>query len=126
MAQHGIYDRSAILSEANRVLQGQEGFCYQMGNQNMLGIAFAQVQFGDYVFHPRPRNHSCDTAKELALVIRPYCDPTDAALELFRIVGACVHNYHGSLKTPAIWTYIGDGEWHHIFEPDEEPAVILL
>jgi hypothetical protein len=86
-------------SEAKRILEGLESFCYEVEGSFTFGIAFAQVKPGDFVFRmPGAVNGKDEETGEISpsafgLIIRPYHSQSDAGPATFRLVGMCVDWY---------------------------------
>lgn len=92
-------DWPEFASEAKRILEGLESFCYEVGESFTFGIAFAQVKPGDFVFRmPGAVNGKHEETGEISpsafgLIIRPYHSRSDAGPATFRLVGMCVDWY---------------------------------
>jgi hypothetical protein len=88
-----ILEDRGLLDKANRILKGQEAFCYDFCGETVLGIAFAQVEIGDYVIRPATLDGVLSAPSQFVLIARPYSPPGCETPGLFRLVGACVDSY---------------------------------
>ena len=110
MGNYGVLEATASVdevkfaSEARRLLQGYEAFCYGFRGSLKFGIAFAQAKPGDYVFRTTGAARSeagwargvrefrlgDHLASAFGLIIRPYHHPDAPDLATFRLVGMCL------------------------------------
>lgn len=84
------YSPEVLQQEVDRMLLGHRMFRYDFRGTDVLGIAFADIEPGDYVFRPRGlrREHVSYTA----LVLRSHAPSLKEGRDLgaFRLVGCCV------------------------------------
>jgi hypothetical protein len=98
-------DRNKSASEAKRLLEGLESFCYEVEGSLTFGIAYTQVKPGDFVFRtPKAASGVAYHTDELSpsasgLIIRPYHPGSDAGPAAFRLVGMCV-DWYPDVKDP--------------------------
>ncbi|RYO45702.1 hypothetical protein AA0113_g10291 [Alternaria arborescens] len=98
-------DRNKFASEAKRLLEGLESFCYEVEGSLAFGIVYTQVKPGDFVFRtPKAASGVAYHTDELSpstcgLIIRPYHPGSDAGPAAFRLVGMCV-DWYPDVKDP--------------------------
>jgi hypothetical protein len=98
-------DRDKFASEARRILEGLESFCYEVEGSFTFGIALTQVKPGDFVFRtPNAASGKVYHTEKLSpsacgLIIRPYHAHSDAGPATFRLVGMCI-DWYPDVKDP--------------------------
>jgi len=92
-------DHDSFVSEARRVLQGLYPFRYEHEGCAAFGIAFAEVQTGDFVFRTAEAlSHKDEDGVHMppvsGLIIRPYHQASPAGPATFRLVSMCFAYCH--------------------------------
>jgi hypothetical protein len=92
-----LYSPEILGQEIDRLTQGHSLFQYEYDGQNVPGVAFAKVEYGDYVF----RAHG-STSSDIALILRPHIESIQegfSSRRRSRIIGYCV-DYTAWNRTP--------------------------
>lgn len=88
------FDMPTFHREIDRVLQGHDLFCYELQGSVAPGVAFGNVEVGDFVV--RLHDLSIHDPSIFALVLRSHALPptsTHPASSAYRLVGACVDSH---------------------------------
>ncbi|CAN9311103.1 unnamed protein product [Alternaria sp. RS040] len=94
-----------LLSEISGLLEGYDAFTCEHDRSFEFGIAFGQVEPGDFVFRTPGAVRGQDARSSnilpsaFGLIIRPYKSESDAGPTTFRLVGMCI-DWHPDVKDP--------------------------
>jgi hypothetical protein len=92
-----LYSPEILGQEIDRLTQGHSLFQYEYDGQNVPGVAFAKVEYGDYVFCAHG-----STGSDIALILRPHIESIQegfSSRRRSRIIGYCV-DYTAWNRTP--------------------------